>query len=425
MALSVSYTIEIGTPFSTVDFTDRTLGFSARNAAPLSDISPGTAFLTFDNRDGELTPGGNGTYANTDWFGQVVYIYATVVGTSSLAPVVFNGFIVDFSVDDNGTDSVVNISCQDATIFLGSTPTNEIYTLATDLVDAIEDVIAKAPYLPTLGGTATTRFEEQAAMGENPAATIDASNSTFGTLGDILRTIVMSSYPCAMWMGRIRKDSPLGTVVRFEHYDLGPTLTRPTSGTFQTQRQQLELNDGQATGTNAGIKFERLVRGFNNEQLINAVSLKTTATGNTSDVVDTTSANAYGIKALTIGTATNTTDALAEDAAQNMLNRRSTSRYVCKQLTTSTALIEQAHGDADWTAFYLLDTSTSLWQTANITFTPTGGNEIEELSVIVGRTIQATPANTSITLDLLPAVDFQSFVLNSSALGVLDENRLG
>jgi len=45
--------------------------------------------------------------------------------------------------------------------------------------------------------------------------------------------------------------------------------------------------------------------------------------------------------------------------------------------------------------------------------------------VISGRTIKATPGNTTITLDLLPAQDYQSFVLDSSTLGVLDTNRLG
>ena len=65
MALEITYTIEIGTPYSVVDFTDRTLGFSLKQAAPMSDLSPSSASLTLQNYDGELTPGGTGSYAGS------------------------------------------------------------------------------------------------------------------------------------------------------------------------------------------------------------------------------------------------------------------------------------------------------------------------------------------------------------------------
>jgi len=45
--------------------------------------------------------------------------------------------------------------------------------------------------------------------------------------------------------------------------------------------------------------------------------------------------------------------------------------------------------------------------------------------LIYSRQIRATASGTSIVLDLLSADDYQSFTLDSTVLGVLDENRLG
>lgn len=426
MALTISYTIEIGTPYSAVDFTGRTLGFSIRQAAPMSDLSPSSAFLTLENYDGELTPGGTGTYASTDWFAQAIFISATIEGTNTLTAEVFHGFITDFAVADDGTQSVVNVRCDDACMFLGTGAPDKGFGGDTAFEDAIRNTIGIASgvgELPRLGGTNLTQYNQAATLGFNSAHTVDASNSSSGTVADHLRTALLPSYPSAVWMARIRDNA--GTTVFCEHYDLGSTLTRPTSGTFYEQRRELELNDAQASGTRSEIEFHTLTRGFNNVDLVNRVAVTTTATGNTSTASDSTSSDAYGQKALTLRATVTETDALAADTAANMLNRRSTSRYVCQQVTTSTALMQTMDADADYTALYILDVRTCFWNTARLTFTPTGGNEIEELSVIVGRTIQATPANTSIILDLLPAVDFQSFVLDSSALGVLNENRLG
>lgn len=426
MALEITYTIEIGTPYSAVDFTDRTLGFSLKQAAPMSDLSPSSASLTLQNYDGELTPGGTGTYASTDWFAQAIFISATIVGTNTLTAELFHGFITDFVVDDNGTESVIKIRCDDAMMFLGTGSPDKGFGGNTDFEDAIRNAIGTASgvgELPRLGGTNLTQYYQQAVLGFEPVTTVDESNSVAGTIADHLRVSVLPSYPSAVWMALIRDNA--GTTVFCEHYDIGSTLTRPTSGTFYETRREIELNDAQHIGTRGEIKFETLVRGFNNNELVNRVAVTTTATGNPSTATNGASSDLYGQKQLTLTATVNKTDALAADAAANFLNRQSTSRYAGQKVTTSTALIEQMNADADYTALYMFDVRTCFWNLAKLTFTPTGGNEIEEISVIVGRTIKATPGNTTITLDLLPAQDYQSFVLDSSTLGVLDTNRLG
>ena len=72
----------------------------------------------------------------------------------------------------------------------------------------------------------------------------------------------------------------------------------------------------------------------------------------------------------------------------------------------------------------LLDISTAIWQPAEITYTPTGCPEQTVMAVIKGRTVSATPDQTTITLDLVTANQYQSFILDDQYLGVLDKNRL-
>ena len=60
-----------------------------------------------------------------------------------------------------------------------------------------------------------------------------------------------------------------------------------------------------------------------------------------------------------------------------------------------------------------------MWHPVQITYTPTGGSQTTADCVISGRTINATPKQTTIILDLLPAVDYQSFRLDSPIIGVL------
>ena len=48
-----------------------------------------------------------------------------------------------------------------------------------------------------------------------------------------------------------------------------------------------------------------------------------------------------------------------------------------------------------------------------------------EECVMIGRRMFVTPGDTTVMVDLLPAANFQSFRLDDTALGVLDQNRLG
>ena len=66
------------------------------------------------------------------------------------------------------------------------------------------------------------------------------------------------------------------------------------------------------------------------------------------------------------------------------------------------------------------------WVPALVKYTPTGNStQITDPVVITGRNIQGTPDDLRIQVMFRSAQDYQSFVLDSSVLGVLDQNRLG
>ena len=74
----------------------------------------------------------------------------------------------------------------------------------------------------------------------------------------------------------------------------------------------------------------------------------------------------------------------------------------------------------------LLDIETGPVQVGTIEFTPAGGSTaVTETFVTMSRTIQITPGDIRLTVECLPIDQTGAFVLDSSTLGVLNQNRLG
>jgi hypothetical protein len=74
----------------------------------------------------------------------------------------------------------------------------------------------------------------------------------------------------------------------------------------------------------------------------------------------------------------------------------------------------------------LLTAQNGIWAGASVEFTPAGRpSAITDITVVIGRTIKASPADTTVTLTLRPSIDYGTFTLDSAALGILDRNRLG
>ena len=111
--------------------------------------------------------------------------------------------------------------------------------------------------------------------------------------------------------------------------------------------------------------------------------------------------------------------------ADNIVERFSNIHFQARKISVQSATLADTNSGSKEELAQLLDVRYGLWQNATITYTPTAGSQVTDNCVIAGRSIQAVPGRTTITLDLLPAQDYQSFVLDSDTLGVLDTNRLG
>ena len=72
----------------------------------------------------------------------------------------------------------------------------------------------------------------------------------------------------------------------------------------------------------------------------------------------------------------------------------------------------------------ILDIESVMWQPVQLTYTPTGCAQQTKMSVIRSRRISATPSDCQVTLGLLPAYQYQSFILNDTYLGILDSSRI-
>jgi hypothetical protein len=107
------------------------------------------------------------------------------------------------------------------------------------------------------------------------------------------------------------------------------------------------------------------------------------------------------------------------------VNRFGEITFAPEELTLSSKMVQSAAADAAapfWNK--ILDIESAMWQPVQLTYTPTGCAQQTKMSVIATRRISATPSNCQVTLGLLPAYQYQSFILDDTYLGILDSSRI-
>lgn len=431
MSIDLAWTIEIGGLDSPTDFTDRVTGINI--SQPLGFMQPSShkAVLTLNNLDGALTPGAGGTYSSVDWFEQAVFITCTVNSTETAA--VFHGLLNDFDIRDDGVTSTVTITAADwlsigarglrSTSFTSSTGydwtewTNRILDSFT-----FQGVPAGTTSLPQLdqqlgvfqawngdwsyyaAGTVTTGFVGQAG----------------DSVGDVLISRQQAGVPSVIWPTYIDKWNPSGSLyfARYSAGIVGDTLTRSDANatTFVFTEDTPASNE---------LPITAIDRGYDIERVINQATIRSSFTTNTVTAVDSASTQTVGIKSLWASESTMLSDTDTQRMADNIVERFSNIHFQARKISIDSATLADITANSKEETAALLDVGKGLWQAATVTYTPTGGSQTTDNCLIAGRTISAVPGRTTITLDLLPAQDYQSFVLDSSVLGVLDQNRLG
>lgn len=432
MSLEVTYTVQVGTIATKVDLTSSTAGFSVRQPLQIMAPSTHTAVITLYNYDGQFTPsegGGTGTYADLDWFDSAIFIDAEVNGGNDA--VIFHGLITDFKLVDDGVVSFVEITAIDAVSFLGRAVIDPVSILGwlSSVISAttrLQNQIPGGAILPALGETGSDIrdwivtgppfYEEHEVDGT--AVTDDQ------TISDALATQVMPSGMSLLWATRIGEY--FTDYATYEEIIVGQALNRQEetgASAYATVRHYTLVDTSPGTDE---FNFVDLEVGYNTDKLRNYATIRSASTGNTTSVGNSASIAKYGVQTFTASSVLLANDDDVEQHGYNVTNRMGTVRFAPTRATLTTSALADHPSASAAQLGHLLDNGGGLWQTVSVTYTPTGASTpITNLCMIAGRTINATPGNTTITLDLLPAADYQSFVLDSSTLGVLDTNRLG
>lgn len=427
MGIYDGWTIELFDANNDTDLTSYAQGFQTRVKFNIGRFSKYAAAITLDNDDGAFTPasgGGTGTFADTDWLANAIRIRP-----NSSSNYVFEGVIADAQFRDDGTNSTVTLSCKDWLTVANSNrfDISENTTEETSIVLMFKILDGTSGYgtgavLPALGEPTWTRAANINDLSShdtvNELARPAANNVT--SLDYINRT-VFGGYPCIAAPSSIQPFA-FANAIQYNIFYLGRSLTHDST-TFNT----FAFSESPSGTT---LAFSDLTFGFEFDDITTQTSIESGMTsGPTATVTDTDAENNYGTRARYYAKTGNTVQndtgnsAGASGAASFWVNRQSEARYIPRTLTTSVELIEKengASGEAELHSLFV-----SLFAPCDITYTPTGGSQITANCVISGMTVNATPSRTTITLDLLPAQDYQSFVLDSDTLGVLNTNRLG
>ncbi len=423
----ISWQISIGTVAAPTDFTDRCQGLQVVQHARFMRHRSGRAQITLENYDGALTPGGGGTYANTDWFEQGVFIKAGYYE-------VFHGIIDDFIVNDNGVYSTVTVFASDWFSVFGRSTVNYLVNPGSSVwyknlqTACSEFVYVGGEQLPKLGKTTgRPQYDGTGSGTYDPAladSTLDWGNDytqieAGRPFADVLRPGYLAATPSAMWATTIEED---GNDCVYHMGLIGEQLTRTDSDARSYEfRETPNPLGGQ-------LPINLLTSGFNNDNMVNHI--RATIKDISAGIVDFTINRAdqgqidkYGKRSLTNDAAGFKYEPFNQpmtDTLDNLIARMSEITYVPEQLTVKASSTPTAGVFES-----LCGILTGMWQLCDIEYTPTGAASTTTGSVIVGRTINATPRDTTIVLDLLPAANYQSFTLDSAVLGVLNQNRLG
>ena len=423
MAITTAFTITVGNLGASYDITSQVMSFNVNTQVSLAEIGTSKGSMLIKNFTGSFTPGGGGTYGNVDWFNQAVLINGTTtVGGVPTSFRLFHGIVDTFALDDNGINSYVTISFIDALTAGGRSATvntNFSGSTASTIIEQFYENTSPAnpAQMPTLGGTNTGYAVTTKLLTDNYI--VDCSAANIGnSLASSIQLIVTPIGPSMAIPTTITLTSP---VFGYELIDY--TMTRNAAN-----RTTFLFKDKTITGTQ--LPIGDLVTGYDEDQLTNYVTTTNVSNGNTITSFNSASTTKYGQRFRSYTQAGFSFILSPSTAPQQTTNDSWTNRFgeitfAPEELTLSSKMVQSAAADAAepfWNK--ILDIETAMWQPVQLTYTPTGCAQQTKMSVIASRRISATPSDCQVTLGLLPAYQYQSFILNDTYLGILDSSRV-
>ncbi len=433
MTIDATWQIEIGVKGAMTDYTSRVAGMNVKQRLGRARLGTGNAVVTMLNNDGALTPNGGGTYSGVDWFSQLVRINCTVTdGSSNATANVFSGIVKDFYLSDDGTNSIVQFKMIDMAGILGQT---ETYTsLGYDTVGGLNGAITRVlrgdgatiPPVPTaaFGGTDSEYRPFTITSGSAYSYRVNHDGTP---AAQQINDQILPSGPGFAWSTTTFFDTEGGAddpgfYILVVDYTLNRTLA--DSGTLKRAARPQTFT---ANPTGAQLPINDLTAGWNHDDVRNQATVDGTYFGHTSQTAsNTASIDKYGVQAVTVNESGVTTDEEALEAANRWATLFDSPTYAATALTVKMSSIINDCDDAAYESVAnLLDIQSGLWNVATVEYTPTGSpTQVADHCVMFGRTIKATPSDTTITVEFVPAANYQYFQLDSEALGVLDQNRL-
>jgi hypothetical protein len=430
VSLDLEWNVTIGGLDTNTDFTDRVAGINIKQPLGFMQPSAHLVTITLNNFDGALTPGAGGTYSSVAWFQQAVFISCTINTTDTAQ--VFHGIIDDFDIRDDGVTSIVTLTASDwlsigARGLYGNDFSNSTSYDWTEWANRIIDTFTLQG-VPS-GETSLPKLDQD--LGVYRGFVGDVSYYAAGTvttgykgnagdsLGDVLIARHQAGVPSVIWPTTIDKWTYLGNDwARYDAAIVGDTLSR-------TDANATTFVFTEGTPASGELPVNAIDRGYDIERVINQATISSSFTTNTVEANNSDSTSTTGIKSLFAADSSMLLDTDTQRMADNIVERFSNIHFQARKISVQSATLADTNSGSKEELAQLLDVRYGLWQNATVTYTPTAGTQVTDNCLIAGRTIQAVPGRTTITLDLLPAQDYQSFVLDSDTLGVLDTNRLG
>ena len=423
MAITTAFTITVGNLGASYDITSQVMSFNVNTQVSLAEIGTSKGSMLIKNFTGSFTPGGGGTYGSIDWFNQAVFINGTTtVGGVPTSFKLFHGIVDQFALDDNGINSYVTISFIDALTAGGRSATVNTNFSGSTASTTIEEFYengnpAEPAQMPTLGGTNTGYAVTTKLLTDD--FIVDCSAANIGnSIASSIQLIVTPIGPSMAIPTTITLTSP---VFGYELIDY--TMTRNAAN-----RTTFLFKDKTITGTQ--LPIGDLVTGYDEDQLTNYVTTTNVSNSNTITSFNSASTTKYGQRFRSYTQAgfpfiLSPSTAPQQTTNDSWINRFGEITFAPEELTLSSKMVQSAAADAAapfWNK--ILDIESVMWQPVQLTYTPTGCAQQTKMSVIQSRRISATPSDCQVTLGLLPAYQYQSFVLDDTYLGILDSSRV-
>lgn len=430
MTVATTWTVKIGDQVLT-DITDTVLGFSVNQPIEIRQHTAHTARLTLDNNDGRYTPGAGGTFTSFDWFNKMVRITATV---GSYTAAVYDGFIDSFDINDDGLNSVVDISAIDALSLAGRAPMRSAVGtqgfIPTDMIRQLYLRMQSDGYLPDFGGSPATTpiyLYDRDSVYPHWARELQLDTVAGGTpvsgrvIGDEINNRVGASDYFVFWQQGIEPGYP-GQFTSYYYCLVGLIGTRQESGfDYGRDVSRYTFTFTEDTPGAGELPFRSLKREFTIDRLVNDIDQASEITSTDVQFTDSVSTGRYGVRSVSFTSAINQTDADMRAAAQNHLNRFSDVSFVPTQAVVTSSMVYDKCGSGSEEAWSnLLDAGRGMYQLAHVVYTPAGtSTQQDDLLMLMGRTIRATPEDVSVTLTFRPASQLVSLELDNTEIGVL------